>query len=164
MRAALVTFAVVATLGAQAAAAAEWDNIRPGESTQATVRTQFGGPTKVVSQKIEGYDSVQWIYEGDQAPRGMKRTTVDFGLLTPQGYRADVVRMMHLEPRPGIFTRATVLAGWGEPDVAETAQDGTKRLLYRSGLWVDFDKEGWNAERMYFTPPQPAEAATPPRR
>src|SRR5687768_13307443 len=115
MRALVVALAVlVAVAGAEAA---EWDAIRPGDSTQSAVRTQLGGATKVTSQKVEGYDTVQWIYEGSQAPRGMTRVTVDFGLLTPQGYRPDVVRQMILDPKPGVFTRTTVLSGWGEPDI-----------------------------------------------
>jgi len=138
--------------------AAEWDAVRPGESTQSTVRAQFGQATKVSSQKLEGYDTVQWVYEGDQAPKGMIRVTIDFGLLTPQGYRPDFVRQMILEPRRGIFTRNTVVAGWGRPDVADVEGDA-KVFRYRSGLFVYFDREGWIAERMYFTPPQPP----PPR-
>jgi hypothetical protein len=144
--------------------AAEWAGVRPGVSTQDVVRTQFGPPTKQASQKVEGYDSVQWLYEGDQAPRGMVRVTVDFGMLTPQGYRADLVRQMMLEPRPGVFTLTTVVAGWGEPDVADV-EGGKKVLRYRAGLFVYFDKDGWRAERMYFTPTQrPVEGGAPPKR
>jgi hypothetical protein len=163
MRALLVMLGVV-LLAAGAASGAEWFSVRPGESTQDTVRTQFGPPTKQASQKVEGYDSVQWLYEGAQAPRGMVRVTVDFGILTPQGYRAAIVRQMMLEPRPGVFTRNTVVAGWGEPDVADV--EGEKKVLrYRSGLFVYFDKDGWRAERMYFTPPQrPVEGGAPPKR
>jgi hypothetical protein len=107
---------------------------------------------------------VQWLYEGDQAPRGMVRVTVDFGILTPQGYRADIVRQMILEPRPGVFSRDTVVAGWGEPDVADV-EGGKKVLRYRSGLFVYFDNDGRRAERMYFTPPQrPVEGGAPPKR
>lgn len=146
------------------AEAAEWDTIRPGESTQSAVRAQFGEATKVSSRKLEGYDTAQWIYEGDQAPKGMTRVTIDFGILTPRGYRADLVRQMLLEPRRGIFTRPTVVAGWGEPDVADVEGEA-KVFRYRAGLFVYFDKEGRIAERMYFTPPQrPGEAGAPPRR
>ena len=145
------------------AAAAEWANVRPGESTQEVVRKQFGAPTKQLSQKVDGYDSAQWLYEGDQAPRGTLKVVVDFGILTQQGYRAEIVRQMLLEPRRGIFNRQTVLAGWGTPDIADI--EGDKKVMrYRSGLFVYFDKEGWFAERMYFTPPQPGEGAAPPRR
>jgi hypothetical protein len=162
MRALLVMLGLV-LLAAPAASGAEWFSVRPGASTQDVVRTQFGPPTKQASQKVEGYDSVQWLYEGNQAPRGMVRATVDFGILTPQGYRADIVRQMMLEPRPGVFTRNTVVAGWGEPDAADV-EGGKKVLFYRSGLLVYFDKDGWRAERMYFTPPQPPAGGVPPPR
>ncbi|MBM4440260.1 MAG: hypothetical protein FJ027_07555 [Candidatus Rokubacteria bacterium] len=148
----VLALALLAT--AVLAEAAEWQTVRPGVSGQNDVRTQFGAPTRIASQKVEGYDSPQWVYEGAQAPRGMVRVVVDFGMLTPQGYRVDVVRLMTLEPRPGIFTRKTVTEGWGEPDASDV--EGDKKVLrYRSGLFVYFDKEGWVAERMYFTPPQP---------
>jgi hypothetical protein len=156
--------AALALLVAAVAHAAEWDAIRAGESTQSAVRTQLGQATKVASMKVEGYDTVQWIYEGPQAPRGMTRVTIDFGLLTPQGYRPDVVRQMILVPKPGVFTRKTILDGWGQPDVA--AVEGDKKVAaYRSGLFVYFDKDGQVVERMYFTPPQPlGQGAPPPRR
>ncbi len=32
---------------------------------------------------------MQWVYEGARAPGGIKRMTVDFGLLTPQRLQAD---------------------------------------------------------------------------
>jgi hypothetical protein len=118
----------------------------------------------VASQKLEGYDTAQWIYEGDQAPRGMRRVTIDFGLLTPQGYRADVVRVMRIEPRPGVFTRATVLAGWGVPQRVGKDKDADV-LFYESGLIVYFEKAGERVETMIFTPPQPpAEAGALPKR
>ncbi len=129
--------------------AAEWASIRPGESVQNDVRTQFGQPTKVSSQKVEGYDTTQWRYEGEQAPRGMVRVTIDFGLLTPTGYRADMVRSMLLEPRQGVFTRAMVVSGWGAPDGTDK-ENGVDVFKYRSGLFVYFDKAGWIAEKMYF--------------
>jgi len=158
-----VVVALLLSLTALIAHAAEWDTIRPGESTQEAVRSQFGQPTRVSSQKIEGYVSAQWLYEGAQTPRGVKRLLVDFGLLTPQGYRANLVRQMLVEPRPGIFTRPMVLAGWGEPDA--TAVEGEARVMqYRSGLFVYFDRNGWNAERMYFTPPQKLPEESAPRR
>jgi hypothetical protein len=143
---AVVLGVLLAVGGAQAA---EWANIRPGVAVQNDVRRQFGQPTRVTSQKVDGYDTTQWRYEGEQAPRGMVRVTMDFGLLTPTGYRADVVRSMLLEPRPGVFTRATVISGWGAPDGAEKEND-VDVFKYRSGLFVYFDKAGWVAEKMYF--------------
>jgi len=161
MRALLVAIAVFVFTAP--VSAAEWQTIRAGESTQAQARTQFGAATKTTSQKVEGYDSVQWLYEGGQAPKGVRRLTIDFGILTPQGYRPDVVRQMLVEPAPGVFVRPTVLAGWGEPDGVATEGEA-KVMSYRSGLFVYFDKDGWNVERMYFTPPQPATTGAPPRR
>lgn len=156
--------ALVLLLASAPAYAAEWDTIRPGESTQESVRAQFGQSTKVSSKKVDGYDTAEWLYEGEQAPRGMIRTTVEFGLLTAQGYRADVVREMVIEPRRGVFTRTAVVNGWGEPDVADV-EGQAKVFRYRSGLFVYFDAAGWIAEKMYFTPPQtPREGAAPPRR
>jgi hypothetical protein len=73
------------TVAAGIAHGAEWHAVRPGESTQQAVRAQFGQATKVTSQKVEGYDSAQWLYEGEQAPRGIARMTIDFGILTPLG-------------------------------------------------------------------------------
>ena len=89
-------------------------------------------------------------------PRGLQRLVVDFGLLTGAGYRANVVRTMRLEPVPGVFTRDTVLIGWGTPQRA--GKDGeTPVFFYQDGLIVYFDKEGWVAARLLFTPPQPAQ-------
>ena len=156
--------AIVLVLGATVAHAAEWDTLRPGESTQAAVRERFGGPTKNTGQKIEGYDTSQWIYEGDQAPKGMTRVTIDFGMLTPQGYRADVIRVMRLDVLPEIFNRSTILAGWGAPEKLGREKDADV-FFYESGLLVYFDKEGWLAQTLIFTPPQrPAASGAPPRR
>ena len=156
---------ILALLGRSAVAeAAEWHAIRPGESTQDDVRAQLGQPTRVASQKVEGYDTAQWLYEGAQAPRGSVKVTIEFGILTPQGYKANVVRAIHLAPRPGIFTRQIVLAGWGEPEGAMTEQ-GQPSILYRSGLVVTFDKDGEIATMLTFTPPQvPAQTPAVPRR
>jgi hypothetical protein len=153
----LLTVALAALLLVGAAPAADWANIRPGVAVQNDVRKQFGQPTRVTSQKLDGYDTTTWRYEGEQAPRGMIKVTIDFGLLTPQGYKADVVRSMLLEPRPGIFNRATILSGWGTPDAVE--KEGTTEVFkYLGGLFVYFDKEGWLAERLFFVhmaPPAP---------
>ena len=148
---------------AGAAAAAEWQTIRPGESTQDHVRAQFGQPTRVTSQQIEGYDSPRWLYEGAQAPRGILKLTIDFGLLSPQGYKASTVRVMQMEPRPGVFLRETVLAGWGEPDGIKT-ENGVPSILYQSGLIVTFDKEGKVATLLVFTPPQKPLPSSPSSR
>ena len=147
-------------LVASVAHAAEWDTIRPGESTQDAVRAQLGQPTKVTSRKVDGYDSPQWLYEGAQSPRGVAKLTIDFGLLTPQGYKPQIVRVMELLPKPGVFTRQTITFGWGVPQGMKT-EDGIESVFYQAGLIVRFDKDGWVVTSLVFTPPQtlPEESA-----
>jgi hypothetical protein len=159
--AALLSVAMVAALvvvlavpAPAPAHAAEWGAIAPGESTIETVRARYGEPTRSEALKIESYDAKQWVYERDRAPAGIRRLTVEFGLLTPAGYQADVVRVLRLEPNPGIFTRNTILIGWGVPSRAGKDNEAPV-FFYRAGLLVEFDKEGWLAVRMTFTPPQP---------
>ena len=137
------------------AQAAEWGTINPGASTMDAVRARFGPATRAVPQKLESYDTVQWVYEGVRAPAGMKRMVVDFGLLTPAGYRREVVRVLRLEPKPGIFTRALVLAGWGRPWSVTPDGQLPPSFFYESGLLVTFDKDGEDAQALVFTPPQP---------
>jgi hypothetical protein len=134
--------------------AAEWGAVVPGTSTTETVRTQFGEPTKTEPVKVEGYDTMEWVYEGDRAPRGIRRLTVDFGLLTDSGFRSEVVRLFKLDPVPGVFTRTTVLTGWGPP--SRLGKEGDSEVFfYDEGLIVWFDKDGWLAQEMVFTPHQP---------
>src|SRR5207244_405007 len=107
--------ALLAALAAVPAAAADWGAISPATSTMESVRAQYGGPTRTEGQKVEGYDTTSWIYEGAQAPAGMTRMVVDFGLLQAGGFKRDVVRSFRLEPHHGVFTRDTILTGWGRP-------------------------------------------------
>jgi hypothetical protein len=160
MRAIVLGLALV-IIASGSVSAAEWDGVRPGLSTQDTVRAHFGSPTKQLSQKVDGYDSVVWVYEGDQAPRGMVRVTLGFGLLTPAGYRADIARVMRLEPRPGVFTRNNVVTGWGPPQQTGN-EKGADVFFYEAGLMVFFDKDAGSAKTMIFTPPQQP-AVRPPR-
>lgn len=148
---------LVLALVAGAAAAAEWDTVDPGRSTMETVRAHYGGPTRTTIQKVEGYDTVQWVYEGGQAPAGITRVVIDFGLLTSAGFRPELVRAVKLEPKPGIFSRDTIVTGWGEP-TSISAAGQPKAFFYQSGLVVLFDDEGQEAQSLLFTPPQP----TPP--
>jgi hypothetical protein len=137
--------------------AAEWGAIVPGTSTKETVRAQYGEPSKTEPGKVEGYDTMQWVYEGDRAPHGIRRMAVDFGLLTGSGFRAEVVRLFKLNPSPGVFTRNTVLTGWGPP--ARLGKEGDAEVFfYDEGLIVWFGKDGWLAQEMVFTPPQPHRA------
>jgi hypothetical protein len=152
------TFVVVIV---EPALAAEWGQIRAGTTQQTTVRARYGAPTRETSQKIEGYDAVQWVYEGARAPSGMLRMTVDFGLLTPNGYQKDVVRTFKLEPKPEIFNKRLIIDGWGTPTRA--GREGELEFfLYQDGLLVYFEKEGERAISLIFTPPQPPLPAAPP--
>ena len=144
------------------AAGAEWGAIVPGTSTMETVRAVYGGPTRTENQKVEGYDTTTWIYEGTQAPTGITRMVVDFGLLQAGGFQRGIVRSLRLEPHPFIFTRDMILTGWGMP-TAFSKQGGADSFFYRDGLLVVFDKDAWSAVSMVFTPPQPAGQVPPSR-
>jgi hypothetical protein len=148
-------------------AASEWREIKPGESTTTDVRARFGAPSREATQKVEGYDTMQWVYEGPSAPAGMLKVTIDFGLKTPTSYNKDVVRTFTLEPKHEVFNRRLVLYGWGPPDRLGKQGD-TEFFFYREGLLVYFDKEGEQAITMTFTPPQPLpevpRPTTPPPR
>jgi len=160
---AFLVLLVLAPLAAPAGAA-DWGTITPGTTTTEQVRAQYGGPTRATTQKADNYDTTQWVYEEAQAPVGMIRMTVDFGLLAEGTYRANIVRSFKLEPRPGVFTRQMIAAGWGEPTSVSPPGDRPPRIFYASGLFVTFDKDGLIAESMLFMPPQPLPAVAPPRR
>ena len=134
----------------------------PGTTTMEAVRAQYGGPTKTETQKTDSYDTASWVYEGAQAPVGLLRMVVDFGILRAGGYRRDVVRSFRIEPKPGVFNRKIVLAGWGPPDRVGRQAD-TEVFYYAEGLVVMFDKEGLQAQTLVFTPPQPTEPGKPSR-
>jgi hypothetical protein len=140
------------------AMAAEWGTIVPGVSTMDTVRAQYGGPTRTQTQKVDGYDTTTWIYEDAQAPTGITRMTVDFGLLQARGFERSIVRSFRLEPHPHVFTREAVLNGWGRP-TGVSKEGGTDSFYYEDGLVVIFDKEAQFAVTMVFTPPQPSDRA-----
>ena len=149
-------------LGCGSAAAAEWGTIVPATSTMEGVRAQFGGPTRTETEKVDGYDTTSWIYEGAQAPAGMTRMVVDFGLLQAGGFQRTVVRTFRLEPHPGVFTRDTIVTGWGRP-TGFSKEGGSDSFYYDEGLVVVFDKEAWSAVSMVFTLPQPSDRAKPSR-
>ena len=153
------------------AGAASWGGIEPGDTTLEQVRERFGAPSKETKQKVENYDTTTWIYEGPKAPGGISRMIVDFGILKPDGFKPNVVRVFVLEPKPNIFAVQTVIDGWGVPSAAGD-QGGFPSMLYDAGLVVVFDKETRWAESMTFTLPQPqapaagaapAPAAAPPK-
>lgn len=137
-----------------AALAAEWGGLAPGVSTMDGVRERYGAPSRSAAQKVQGYDTTQWVYEEPRAPAGMRRMVVDFGLLQPAGYRRELVRTVRLEPKPGVFQRSTVVAGWGVP-TGTREEAGAPVFFYREGLLVYFDKDGWEAQALILTIPQP---------
>ena len=169
-----IGIALIAAAGPGGALAASWSTIEPGVSTLDDVRGRFGAPSRESQKKVEGYDTSEWIYEGARAPSGIIRMVVEFGLLTPQGYKANAVRALRLEPKPKIFARDTIVDGWGVPE--RIAEQGDRDVfLYESGLNVTFDKDGASAASMVFMVPQklpasggqpaaPAPAPAPPRR
>jgi len=138
------------------ARATEWGGIEPGVSGKEEVRKRYGPATRESTKKVEGYDTTEWIYEGNRAPAGLIRMTVEFGLLAPdKQYKPDVVRILRLDPKPLIFPKPTIIDGWGPPDL-EGKQNDRDMHVYRDGLVVIFDADGIAAATMFFTPPQPA--------
>ncbi len=137
-----------------AACAASWGGIEPGETSLEQVRERYGSPSKETKQKLENYDTTTWIYEADKTPAGINRMVVDFGILKPDGYKPNLVRVFVIEPRPSIFAVQTVVDGWGVPSAAGDSS-GFPTMVYEAGLVVVFDKQSLWAESMTFTVPQP---------
>ena len=152
-------------LAGEPGTAEEWGAIEPGVTTAEQVRARYGAPSKETRGKADGYDIMQWVYEGAQVPGGIQRMTVDYGLLTPQGFKPTLVRVLRLEPKPKVFGRNTVIQAWGVPD-GITQQNELDTFFYKTGLLVNFDKEGDEAALLTFTPPQPDKppAAPAPKR
>jgi hypothetical protein len=148
-------------LAAGPAAASDWGGIEPGTTSVDQVRARYGEPSKESRPKVEGYDTLQWIYEAERAPAGIVRMTVDFGILAPGGYKPSVVRLLTLEPKPAIFGRNTVIQGWGIPDAVTNNKDGSATLIWKDGLLAVFDKEGENARALVFSVPQPISPPAP---
>ena len=137
-----------------AACAASWGSIEPGETSLEQVRERYGSPSKETKQKVENYDTTTWIYEADKTPAGINRMVVDFGILKPDGYKPNLVRVFVIEPKPSIFAVQTVVDGWGVPSAAGDSS-GFPTMVYEAGLVVVFDKQTLWAESMTFTVPQP---------
>lgn len=161
-----IAFAAAALVfGARGAAAEQWGGIEPGETTMAVVKSQRGTPTRTAAQKVDGYDTEEWVYEDAKAPAGIRRLTIDFGLMTPGGaYRRDLVRSMRLDPKPGAFDKESITTGWGPP--AGIGKEGDVEFyFYKEGLFVYFAKDGHGVATMTFTPPQlpPLGTPLPPR-
>ena len=164
-RRALLAATVVAGLflGGGPGAAEEWGAIEPGVTSADQVRARYGAPSKETRGKADGYDTMQWVYEEARAPGGIHKMTLDYGLLTPQGFKPTVVRVLRLEPKPKVFGRNTVIQAWGVPD-AITQQNELDVFFYKTGLIVNFDKEGDEAALLTFTPPQPDTPPAAPKR
>lgn len=153
----------VFALDGGAVAAEQWGGIEPSQSTVAVVKGLHGSPTRTARQKVDGYDTEEWIYEDAKAPGGIRRMTVDFGLMTPRGYRADLVRSLKIEPKPGAFDKHSVTTGWGPP--AGVGKDGeVEFFFYKEGLFVYFMPDGLGVTSMVFTPPQLPPGQAAPRR
>jgi hypothetical protein len=154
--------ALVLTLAVAApvtALASSWGGIEPGETTLEQVRERYGAPSKETKEKTEGYDTTTWVYEGPKAPVGMNRMIIDMGILKPEGFKPELVRVFVLEPKPTIFPMQAIIDGWGLPNAAGD-QNGFPTMLYESGLIVVFEKEGQFASSMTFTVPQAFQPAT----
>jgi hypothetical protein len=137
-----------------AACAASWGGIDPGETTQEQVRERYGAPSNETKQKVDNYDTTSWTYEGDKVPSGINRMIVDFGILKPDGFKPNIVRVFSIEPRPTIFAVQTIVDGWGIPAAAGD-QNGYPTMVYEAGLIVVFDKQTLWAQSLTFTVPQP---------
>ena len=152
----LTVYLVAAALvlgGGGAAVAEQWGGIEPAESTMAVVKGLRGTPTRTAKQKVDGYDTEEWVYEDAKAPAGIRRLTVDFGLVTPAGYRPDLVRSLRLDPKPGAFDKESITTGWGPP--AGLGKEGDVDFyFYKEGLFVYFAKDGHGVATMTFTLPQ----------
>jgi len=153
---------MIVVLSCSVVAAADWSTIVPGTSTMDSVRGRFGGPSRTQTQTVDGYETTSWVYDGAQAPTGIGRMTVDFGLLQAGGFQRTLVRSFRLEPHPGVFTRQAVLAGWGRPTGVRKDGD-VESFFYAEGLLVTFDKEDRSAVSMLFTLPQPTAPEQSPR-
>lgn len=156
MRLAAALLALLLLVSALPARAADWGGIVPGTTLLEQVRTYWGPPSRATTQKVDGYDATQWVYEDRRAPAGLQRMTVDFGLLVQGAYRRELVRAVTLEPKPGMFNIDIVLQGWGYPQ-RESPAGQPIALIYDAGLVVYFAEDGRNVTSMIFTPALPRE-------
>jgi hypothetical protein len=150
----IVTALALALAVPAAVSAASWGGIIPGETTLEQVRERYGAPSSEKKQKVDNYDTTSWTYEGDKVTSGITRMIVDFGILKPDGFKPNLVRVFSIEPRPTIFAVQTIVDGWGLPAAAGD-QNGYPTMVYEEGLVVVFDKETLWAQSLTFTVPQP---------
>lgn len=155
LRRSLLVALLLLALGPAVLWAADWGGVTPGTSVQEDIRRLFGPPTQERSAKEEGYETREWIYEGAEAPAGLIKVRVEFGLLEPDGFKPNTVRAFVLYPKENRFPVSAIQAGWGRPARSGLDQEtGRPILQYDAGLVVVLDKDGRWAEEMYFVIPQ----------
>ncbi|HEV8309537.1 MAG TPA: hypothetical protein VGW35_17895 [Methylomirabilota bacterium] len=134
--------------------AAEWGGIVPGVSSRRDVETLYGRPSRERTVVEESRTVPEWTYLGERAPRGLERMIISFGLIGPEGFRADLVRGVAIYPKPRIFTLDTIANAWGKPDAMGTnEQTGQGVLRYDAkGLLVVMHRSGDWAEVLLFAP------------
>ena len=153
--------------GRRALPAEEWGGIEPGITTIEQVRARYGAPSKETRAKEQGHDTIQWVFEDARAPGGIQRLTVDYGLLTPQGYKQTVVRAFRLEPKPKVFGKNTVAQAWGPPDaIGEPERAGDLLLQVRAHRHLHQGRDRHGADDVHAAAaggPAPAGSITPPQ-
>jgi hypothetical protein len=149
------TCCLAAVLVARSAVASEWGLLVPAQTTQTLVTGSYGAPTRTETVRMDGRDVQEWIYEGSGAPTGMRRLTIDFGVSAADGFHPEVIRQFTLEPNPAIFTLATVVYGWGQPNRVGRKGE-TDWFFYEEGLVVYFSGGDQSAVMMVFSPPHPS--------
>ncbi|MGH7354663.1 MAG: hypothetical protein ACRELS_08845 [Candidatus Rokuibacteriota bacterium] len=141
-------------LAALPAAAADWGLLVPAKTTQPQARERFGAPTRAEVVKVEGFDTDRWTYDGAQAPPGVLRLVLEFGLKDDRGYRREVLRAFSMEPKTGVFHKGILAKGWGDPD--RVGREGqTEIFVWASGLIAYFDNpEALDPRLLLFGIPQ----------
>ncbi len=160
----LIALGALLLLAAAPAVAADWDLLVPAQTTQAQVRARFGAPARSEVVKIEGFDTDRWTYDGAQAPPGVFRLVLEYGLKDDRGYRREVLRAFRLEPKTGVFHKGILAKGWGNPD--RVGNEGkTQIYVWASGLMAYFDSpDDIDPRLLLFGVPQPLPPpARPPR-
>lgn len=150
-----IALAALLLLAALPAAAADWDRLVPATTTQPQVRERFGAPTRTEVVKLSGFDTDRWTYDGTQAPPGVVRLVLEFGLKDDRGYRRDVLRAFRMEPRRGVFHKGILTTGWGDPDRVGR-EGGREVFVWASGLVAYFDTpDDLDPSLLLFGVPQP---------
>ena len=156
-----IALGVLLLLAALPAAAADWDLLVPAQTTQPQARERLGPPTRAEVVKVDGFDTDRWTYDGGQAPPGVVRLVLEFGLKDARGYRREVLRAFRMEPKTGVFHKGILAKGWGDPD--RVGREGqTEIFVWASGLIAYFDNpEAIDPKLLLFGIPQPLPATAP---